>query len=168
MERHQKEVVAIAAPLLFLKFAAYAVLLGLAGWALNEQLDKKLHGGNAATPYLIIFSLITGAVGLASVTLGYLSLSGKPESNAVAAASGLVAWVLSLLALGLAAKQIHVGKVHNKRLKALEAFAVIVSGIELLYLIAAHVGLALKSTCAAASTTAPAQSDRKPTTTETV
>ncbi|KAJ7558908.1 hypothetical protein O6H91_04G061500 [Diphasiastrum complanatum] len=130
MARYQKEAIIFAAPLLLLNFAAYTVLLALAGWALNEMLDNKLHGGNAATLYLIVFSLIAGVVGVASVVLGFLSLSGTPETKAVAVTSGLVAWVLSLLALGLAAKQIHIGKVHNKRLRALEAFAIIVAADE--------------------------------------
>lgn len=64
----------------------------------------------------------------------------RNESLAAAAATALIAWLLTLLAMGVACKEIHIGYGRNKRLKTLEAFMIILSLFELLYLLALHAG----------------------------
>ncbi|KAJ7558951.1 hypothetical protein O6H91_04G062700 [Diphasiastrum complanatum] len=140
---------AFVAPLLLLNFILYAISLALAGLTLNGLIDGELltgKSGNAATPYLIIFSCIAGVIGIASVLIGVQGLiSGKNEHKANAAASGLIAWALTVLAMGIASKHIEAGRVHGKRdVRALEAFAIILSGTQLLYLILPHVGVFLE------------------------
>ncbi|KAJ7535438.1 hypothetical protein O6H91_12G033800 [Diphasiastrum complanatum] len=156
---------ALTASILLVNLVLYCILLGLAGWAFNEFIDGKLvdTAVNAASPYLIIFSILSGVLGITSVVCGLQTLSGKTENNAAAisaaSATGLAAWGVTLIALGLASKQIHIGLIHNKKLKVLEAFAIILAGAQLLYLIVAHVTLHGKTKSAA--NTAPAEPHTK-------
>ncbi|KAJ7535437.1 hypothetical protein O6H91_12G033800 [Diphasiastrum complanatum] len=154
---------ALTASILLVNLVLYCILLGLAGWAFNEFIDGKLVDINAASPYLIIFSILSGVLGITSVVCGLQTLSGKTENNAAAisaaSATGLAAWGVTLIALGLASKQIHIGLIHNKKLKVLEAFAIILAGAQLLYLIVAHVTLHGKTKSAA--NTAPAEPHTK-------
>ncbi|KAJ7529972.1 hypothetical protein O6H91_15G081900 [Diphasiastrum complanatum] len=147
-----------ALPLLVLNFVLYTILLGLASWAFNELIDGTLDNGNSATSYLILFSLLAAVLGITSVIAGLQTLIRKLESNSVVASAALAAWGLALIALGLASKQIHIGGIHNKKLRALEAFAIIVAITQFLYLLLLHANLFPKSS----ANTAPTESNSKP------
>jgi cytochrome bd-type quinol oxidase subunit 2 len=93
------------------------------------------------TQIFLTFVLIASVVGLASVLAGAHHLRvWRGESLAAAAAAATIAWLLTLLAMGVACKQIHTRYGRNKRLKTLEAFMIILSLFELLYLLALHLG----------------------------
>ncbi|KAJ7553961.1 hypothetical protein O6H91_06G120400 [Diphasiastrum complanatum] len=136
---------ALILSVLVLNFVLYTIILGIGGWAFNELIDGSLvFVGNGASPYLAIFSVLTSVVGISSVISGLQTLK-KTEAKAAAAAIALAAWGLTLISLGLASKQVHLGGIHSKKLKALEAFAIIVSFTQLLYLIIPHATLFMNS-----------------------
>ncbi|KAJ7295281.1 hypothetical protein O6H91_06G121600 [Diphasiastrum complanatum] len=146
----------LVAPPLLLNLALYLINLGISGWVLNELIDNELRKGNHATPYLAITASASGVVGVASVLTGFYSLiSRKAENNAAAAASGLIAWALTVLNLGFASKQIKIGHVHSKRLKALECISIILAGTQLLYVILSHTRLLLEKNPSATTTGGP-------------
>ena len=62
----------------------------------------------------------------------------RTETLAAAAATALIAWLLTLLAMGVACKEIHTGGPRAKRLKTLEALMIILALLQLLYLLATH------------------------------
>lgn len=134
----------LAGPLLLLNFAMYAIVLALAGWVLNKFINGESHpymSGNTATQYFCVFSLLAGAVGVASMfSGGYHLRAWRTDSLAAAASSAIIAWILTALAFGLACKEIHLGH-RGRRLKALEAFIIILTFTQLLYLILLHAGL---------------------------
>lgn len=73
--------------------------------------------GNVVTVVFIPVALITCMVGLASVLAGGHHLRiWRTESLAAAAATSLIAWLLTLLSMGLAAKEIHTQYGRTKRL----------------------------------------------------
>ncbi len=73
--------------------------------------------GNNVTPTFIVVALIASMVGLASVFAGIHHIRiFRGDSLAAAAAASLIAWLLTLLAMGLAAKEIHTGGYRYKRL----------------------------------------------------
>ncbi|GMH05176.1 hypothetical protein Nepgr_007016 [Nepenthes gracilis] len=129
--------------LLFINFSLYAVVLGISGWAMNRIINYGgVGGGNAATTYLIIFSLIAGAVGAAATLFGLNHLrSWGPESLPAAAAVASIAWGLTILDLGFASKHIRL-HTDSDRLRTLEAFIIILSGTMLLYIASLHGSIA--------------------------
>jgi hypothetical protein len=63
--------------------------------------------GNLATGFFVIFALVTGVVGISTSLAGLHEVSqGYPASMMSAAASALVTWTLTVLAMGLACKEI--------------------------------------------------------------
>jgi hypothetical protein len=65
--------------------------------------------GNLATGFFVIFALLAGVVGVSTSITGLRDVSeGYPASMMSAAASAIVAWTLTLLAMGLACKEISV------------------------------------------------------------
>ncbi|EFJ15697.1 hypothetical protein SELMODRAFT_180070 [Selaginella moellendorffii] len=149
----------VAAFLLFLNFCMYMVVLGLAGWAMNKAIDysqanivnqtgavttlTRFPVGNAATPFFLLFILGAGVLGLASILAGAIHVSlWRSESLAAAISSALIAWLFTLLAFGFACKEIQLrGGYRNRRLKALEAFSIILAGMQLLYILSLHSGM---------------------------
>ncbi|XP_072953731.1 membrane protein PM19L-like [Typha angustifolia] len=131
-------------PLLFVNFVMYVTVLGLAGWALDKYIDCETRQhlrGNSSTGYLVIFSLIAGAVGACSVLAGLLHVrTWRSESLASAISSGLVSWALTALSFGLACKQINLGS-RGRNLRTMEAFIIILTFTQLLYLILLHAGI---------------------------
>ncbi|CAM0944367.1 unnamed protein product [Alopecurus aequalis] len=131
-------------PLLCINLVMHAAVLGIAGWSINKFIDRETHrhlGGNTATGYLLVFSLMAGVVGACSVLPGLLHVRApwRRESLATAASTGLVSWALSALAFGLASKHITLGN-RGRRLRTLEAFITISTLTQLLYLILLHAG----------------------------
>ncbi|KAM0910717.1 hypothetical protein ACQ4PT_013955 [Festuca glaucescens] len=131
-------------PLLCINLVMHAAVLGIAGWSINKFIDRETHrhlGGNTATGYLLVFSLMAGVVGACSVLPGLLHVRTpcRGESLATAASTGLVSWALTALAFGLACKHVTLGN-RGRRLRTLEAFITISALTQLLYLILLHAG----------------------------
>ncbi|KAI5076020.1 hypothetical protein GOP47_0008085 [Adiantum capillus-veneris] len=143
---------AMITPLAVLNFCMYMIILGIAGWALNRTMDLSPAAGgnvgataafatgfgNRATLFLVLFALIAGVTGIASAIAGIVHAGlWRAESLATAAATALVAWLLTLLAFGLACKEIHTSG-RDRRLITLESFVIILAGTQLIYLIFLH------------------------------
>lgn len=137
----------LATPLLLINFCLYLAAACLAGWALNRNFDAANGQGEGAVGngvtqnFFLPIALIACMVGLASVLAGVHHMRlFRSDSLAAAAATSLIAWLLVLLAMGLACKQIHTGGNRPRRLKVVEAFIIILALFELLYLLALHAG----------------------------
>ncbi|PSS02964.1 MAM and LDL-receptor class A domain-containing protein [Actinidia chinensis var. chinensis] len=145
----------VASLLLFLNFCMFVVVLGIGGWAMNRAID---HGfiigpgfdlpahfspiyfpmGNAATGFFVFFALIAGVVGVASVISGFNHVrSWNIDSLPSAASAAAIAWSLTLLAMGFACKEIEL-EIRNAKLRTMEAFLIILSVTQLLYIAAIH------------------------------
>ncbi|KAH0468110.1 hypothetical protein IEQ34_003143 [Dendrobium chrysotoxum] len=132
-------------PLLLLNFMMYVTVLGLAGWStdkyINHNAAHQHMRGNITTMYLLIFSLITGATGVCAVVAGLVHVCAwRGDSLASAVSSALISWAMTTIAFGLACKQI---SMRNRQadLKALEAFIIILTVTQLIYLIMLHLGI---------------------------
>uniref|UniRef100_A0A7I4DMC2 Uncharacterized protein n=1 Tax=Physcomitrium patens TaxID=3218 RepID=A0A7I4DMC2_PHYPA len=105
----------LSAPLLVINFMLYLVSACLAGWALNRNLGATIGIGagpigNIVTPTFLPLALIASMVGLASVFAGINHLRVfRSDSLSSAASTSLIAWLLTLLAMGVACKEIHTG-----------------------------------------------------------
>ncbi|KAJ0989231.1 hypothetical protein J5N97_007587 [Dioscorea zingiberensis] len=128
----------IASLLLFLNLCMYIILAAIGGWAINVAIDRgfiigedlKLPAyftpiyfpiGNAATGFFVLFSLIAAVVGAASAITGINHIRvWNSISLASAASSAFTAWSLTLLAMGLACKEIVIER-RNVRLRTMEA-----------------------------------------------
>ncbi|CAN6328331.1 unnamed protein product [Urochloa humidicola] len=147
----------MASALLFLNLIMYVVVAAIAGWAINYSIDESrnsLQGasppvrlfpiyfpiGNLATGFFVIFSLIAGVVGISTSLTGLHDVGqGFPANMMSAAASALVTWTLTLLAMGLACKEISVSW-RPASLRTLEAFTIILAGTQLLCAGSLHAG----------------------------
>ncbi|RAL49736.1 unnamed protein product [Cuscuta campestris] len=145
----------VAAFLLVLNFCMHVVLLAIGGWAMNKAIDHgfiidtglKLPAnfspiffpmGNAATGFLVTFSLIAGVVGVASVIAGANHIRRWNVTSMPAAVSAAaIAWALTALAMGFAWKEIELG-FRNAKLRTMEAFTIILTVTQLLYIAAIH------------------------------
>lgn len=148
----------IAGLLLVLNFCMYTIICGTAGWAINEAIEHEIITGlgiplpnpfsslyfpmgNASTGFLVIFALIAGVVGAASCISGMHHLRLWSEHSLAATAStAMTAWALTLLAMGLACKEIHLHG-RNSRLKTVEAFLIILSATQFFYILLIHSGI---------------------------
>ncbi|KAF9618269.1 hypothetical protein IFM89_000904 [Coptis chinensis] len=133
-------------PLLAINFVIYLIVLGLAGWSLDKYINGQQHhphlGGNPATIYMLIFTLIGGVIGALSVLAGLMHFrSWRNDSLASAASSAIVAFAITALAFGLACKEITMGGHRGRRLQTLEAFVIISTLTQLMYLILLHSGM---------------------------
>ncbi|KAJ7947234.1 AWPM-19-like family protein [Quillaja saponaria] len=145
----------VASLLLALNFCMYAIILGIGGWAMNRAID---HGfvigpgfnlpahfspiyfpmGNAATGFFVTFALLAGVVGAASAISGINHIrSWNADSLPSAASVAIIAWSLTLLAMGFAWKEIQL-QIRNARLRTIEAFIIILSATQLFYIAAIH------------------------------
>ncbi|KAF3326666.1 AWPM-19-like family [Carex littledalei] len=145
----------VASFLLFLNFCMYFILAAIAGWAINVAIDRGFNLGsnlavpaqfspiffpigNGATGFFVIFALLAGVVGAASAIAGANHFrSWTSDSLPAAATSALIAWGLTLVALGLAIKEI-VLHGRNAKLRTMEAFVIILSVTQLLYILVIH------------------------------
>ncbi|XP_076885347.1 membrane protein PM19L-like [Bidens hawaiensis] len=141
--------------LLVMNFCMYAILLGIGGWAMNRAIDHgfiigpDLHlpahfspiyfpMGNAATGFFVTFTLIAGVVGIASILAGFdHSRAWESASRSAAVSSALIAWALTVLAMGFAWKEIDL-EGRNVRLRTMEAFTIILSVTQLIYVAALY------------------------------
>lgn len=147
----------LVGPLLVLNFCMYVIVCGTAGWAINEAIEKDIITGegyslpnpfwavyfpmgNAATGFMVIFALIAGVVGAASCLAGiHHFMSWKDHTLGSAASAAMTAWALTLLAMGLAWKEIRLHG-RNSRLKTLESFVIILSVTQFFYILLIHIG----------------------------
>lgn len=98
-------------------------------------------GGNAATNYMLIFALLGGTTGVASIIVGYSHYRAwKVETMAAAASSAAIAWAMMGLAFGLAWKEVRLGGPRGKYLRTLEIFILISTLIQMFDLMALHAG----------------------------
>ncbi|XP_042483759.1 membrane protein PM19L-like [Macadamia integrifolia] len=99
-------------------------------------------GGNSATMFFLIFAILANIIGVASKFAGGSHIRlWRNESLASAASSALVAWAITALAFGFACKEIDIGGYRRWRLKVLEAFIIILTFTQLLYLLLVHAGI---------------------------
>ncbi|XP_068652764.1 membrane protein PM19L-like [Aristolochia californica] len=136
----------VAAPLLFLNLFMYIVVVGFASWNLNKFINGQTYhpgvAGNGATTYFLIFAILAGVIGIASKFAGGCHIRAwRNDSLAAAAAASLVAWAVTVLAFGLACKEIAVGFNRGWRLRVLEAFIIILGFTQLLYVLLLHAGV---------------------------
>ncbi|KAK3175715.1 hypothetical protein Dsin_029454 [Dipteronia sinensis] len=143
--------------LLILNLGLYFIVTIIAAWAANHGIERShdtasvlslparifpiyFPFGNMATGFFIIFSLLAGVVGVASSLTGLTNILqwNVPSLNA-AAASSFIAWSLTLLAMGLACKEINIGYT-DSNLRTLEVMTIIVSATQLFCTGAIHVG----------------------------
>ncbi|XP_066364748.1 membrane protein PM19L-like [Miscanthus floridulus] len=147
----------MASALLLLNLIMYVIIAVIAGWAINYSIDESRNSlkgvtppvrlfpiyfpiGNLATGFFVIFALITGVVGIATSLTGLRDVSqGYPASMMSAAASSLVTWTLTVLAMGLACKEISLSA-RPGSLCTLEAFTIILTGTQLLCAGSLHAG----------------------------
>ncbi|CAL5347521.1 unnamed protein product [Camellia sinensis] len=136
----------IAAPLLFLNLVMYFIVLGFASWCLNRYINGQTYhpsfGGNGATGFFLTYTILAAVLGIASKFAGANHIRfWRNDSLAAAGSSSLIAWAVTVLAFGLACKEISIGGYRGWRLKILEAFIIILTFTELLYLLFLHAGL---------------------------
>ncbi|XP_019169246.1 PREDICTED: uncharacterized protein LOC109165082 [Ipomoea nil] len=145
----------VASLLLLLHFCMYVVVLAIGGWAMNIAID---HGfiigrelelpahfspiyfpmGNAATGFFVTFSLIAGVVGVASVLAGINHIRHWTiQSMPAAASAAAISWSLTALAMGFAWKEIQLN-LRNANLRTMEAFMIILTVTQLVYIAAIH------------------------------
>ncbi|XP_020574052.1 uncharacterized protein LOC110020331 [Phalaenopsis equestris] len=145
----------LAGLLLLLNFCMYAIVAAIGGWAVDVAIDNGFiiasglvlpaqfspiffPMGNAATGFFVIFALIASVVGAAAALAGINHLRAwNSDSLPAAASSAVIAWTLTLLAMGLACKEIDL-EGRNTRLRTMEAFMIILSATQLLYILAIH------------------------------
>ncbi|OIW21307.1 hypothetical protein TanjilG_31636 [Lupinus angustifolius] len=136
----------VAAPLMFLNLIMYFLVLGFASWCLNRFINGTTHhpsfGGNGATMFFLTFSILAAVLGIVSKFIGGNHIRmWRSDSLASAGATALIAWAVTALAFGLACKQINIGGHRGWRLKIVEAFIIILTFTQLLYLLLIHAGL---------------------------
>ncbi|EXC58967.1 hypothetical protein L484_000734 [Morus notabilis] len=107
----------IAAPLLFLNLIMYFIVVGFASWCLNRFINGQTNhpSGNHIRAW-------------------------RNDSLAAAAALSLIAWAITALAFGFACKQINIGGHRGWRLRVLEAFVIILTFTQLMYVLLLHAG----------------------------
>ncbi|KVI00354.1 membrane protein PM19L [Cynara cardunculus var. scolymus] len=136
----------VAAPLLFLNLVMYFITLGFSSWCLNKFINRQTNhpsfGGNGATEFFLEFAILASVLGIVSKFAGGNHLRAwRNDSLAAAGSSSLVAWAVTVLAFGLACKEINVGGHRGWRLRIVEAFIIILTLTELLYVLLVHAGL---------------------------
>ncbi|XP_074315747.1 membrane protein PM19L [Silene latifolia] len=142
--------------LLVVNLALYFIIMVISGWAVNHAIENTHESasvltiparifpiyfpiGNMATGFFIIFSLLVGVLGMAVSLLGmYNVMQWSASSLYAASTSSLGIWALTVLAMGLACKEISVGYT-GSNLRTLEVITIIVSGTQLICTGAIHV-----------------------------
>ncbi|XWS53729.1 hypothetical protein CRYUN_Cryun10bG0025500 [Craigia yunnanensis] len=110
----------IAAPLLFLNLIMYFIVLGFASWCINRYIDGQTYhpsmGGNGATGFFLTFAILAAVVGIVSKFAG--------EQH-----------------IRFACKHINIGGWRGWRLRIIEAFIIILTFTQLLYILLIHAGV---------------------------
>ncbi|CAL0321267.1 unnamed protein product [Lupinus luteus] len=99
-------------------------------------------GGNGATMFFLTFSILAAVLGIVSKVIGGNHIRmWRSDSLASAGATALIAWAVTILAFGLACKEISIGGHRGWRLRIVEALIMILTFTQLLYLLLIHAGL---------------------------
>ncbi|KAM0862004.1 hypothetical protein ACQ4PT_045529 [Festuca glaucescens] len=143
----------VALFLLLLNFCMYTIIAVIGGWAVNFAINQgfiidpelrlpaHFHPiffpiGNFATGFFVVLALLAGVVGAASCIVGFTHLRfWSYHSQQPAASLGLVAWGLTVLAMGLACQEISFDR-RNAKLGTMEAFTIVLSVTQLFYVLA--------------------------------
>ncbi|KAK6122769.1 hypothetical protein DH2020_043487 [Rehmannia glutinosa] len=125
----------IAAPLLFLNLIMYLIVLGFASWCLNRHGRKWSNGALSDIRNTRSCSRI-----VSKIAGGNHLRAWRNDSLAAAGSSSIVAWAVTMLALGLACKEINVGGWRGWRLRVLEGFTIVLGFTQLLYVLLLHAG----------------------------
>ncbi|XP_074297606.1 membrane protein PM19L [Silene latifolia] len=136
----------VAGPLLIFNLILYIIVIGFASWCMNKYINFSTRhpglGGNGATPFFVLLSLLAGVIGVLSRLPGATHVRAwRNDSLAAAGSASLIAWALTALAMGFAIKEISIGGWRGWRLKALEAFIIILTIFEFIYVMVLHAGL---------------------------
>ncbi|KAL6542745.1 hypothetical protein OROHE_010265 [Orobanche hederae] len=138
----------------FLHFCMYAIILGISCWAMNTAID---HGsiigpgmnktvqlspiyfpiGNAATGFFVYLAIAAGITGVASSLFGLLgSCCGLSDAKAVngLASAAASAWIVTLIAMGFACKEIELQHGREAQLRTMEVLIIILSATQPLYI----------------------------------
>ncbi|CAN0898551.1 Membrane protein PM19L [Linum grandiflorum] len=144
--------------LLILNILLYFIIVVVASWAVNHAILRSHEAasvlsiparifpiffpmGNMATGVFVIISLLAGIVGIATSFVGIQNVLVSNAANLHAAASSsLASLALTLLAMGLACKEIDIGWT-DANLRTLEVVTIIVSATQLLCTGALHAGV---------------------------
>lgn len=144
--------------LLILNLVLYSIITIIAAWAVNHGIERGRETasiltiparifpiyfpfGNMATGVFVIFALIAGVVGVTTSLTGMNNVFQWSVSNLhAAAASSLITLLLTLLAMGLACKEIFLGWT-DSNLRTLEVLMILVSGSQLFCTGAIHAGV---------------------------
>uniref|UniRef100_A0A7N0U9N3 Uncharacterized protein n=1 Tax=Kalanchoe fedtschenkoi TaxID=63787 RepID=A0A7N0U9N3_KALFE len=112
---------------LVLNLLIYFIIIAISSWAANHAIVHSHEAasglairarpfpiffpmGNMATGFFIILSLVTGAVGFMTSLTGLNDVVLGTFANLHAAASSsTITWLLTLLSMGLACKEMHLG-----------------------------------------------------------
>jgi hypothetical protein len=135
----------LAAPLLLFNLACSIIILGIAGYYLDKFISSgNLFGAgfgtNAASIFLVIFSIIAAMLAIAAYLASVHHLRvWTAESGAAASAVSWVAWLLLIVAFCLAWKEVHIGH-RSTKLKVLEAFVIILTITHFIYTVVLHIG----------------------------
>ncbi|GLJ07076.1 hypothetical protein SUGI_0057210 [Cryptomeria japonica] len=149
MQMGQKTISLVVGTILVLNLCMYITVCATAGWALHKAIEHEIVTGlettlpnplwavyfpmgNGATGFFIIFALIAGVVGVASCLSGLHYLRSWTENGL--ASSALTAWGFTLLAMGLACKEMNL-QGRNSCLKIAESFVIILSATQPLYIL---------------------------------
>ncbi|CAA0839892.1 AWPM-19-like family protein [Striga hermonthica] len=144
--------------LLVLNIFLYLILIFIAAWAVNHGI-KRSHEtasvlslpaqifpiyypfGNSATGFVVLLSLIAGVVGFTSSVTGIGEVIQWDAPNLHAAAtSSLISWLLTMLAMGFACKEIDIGWT-DSNLRTLETILILVGGTQLFCTAAIYIGV---------------------------
>ncbi|KAL3626196.1 hypothetical protein CASFOL_029745 [Castilleja foliolosa] len=144
--------------LLILNVFLYLILIAIATWAVNHGIEKSHETasvlslparifpiyypfGNSATGFVVLLSLLAGIVGFTTSITGISNVIQWNAPNLHAAASSsLVSWLLTLLAMGFACKEIDIGW-SDSNLRTLETILILLSGTQLFCTAAIYIGV---------------------------
>ncbi|XP_047333455.1 membrane protein PM19L [Impatiens glandulifera] len=148
----------VASSILVLHLVLYFIVVIISGWAVNHGIEEARETassltiparifpiyypfGNDATGFLVIFSLIAGVVGCVSSVSCLNNVGHWTRAHLhAAAASSLLTWALTVLAMGVACKEINVERT-NGNLRILENIMIVLSGTQFLCTLAIHAGV---------------------------
>ncbi|KAH7441388.1 hypothetical protein KP509_03G035800 [Ceratopteris richardii] len=128
--------------LLLVNFILYVAIAVTAGWALNAAIDHgwEVLSYNKATYYFVMFSLLSGVVGVGS---GLAAVHNHCQRHfhtfASSVAVSFLSWLLTLVAMGLAWKQIGLGGFLSTHMVFLEAVVITAAITHAIYLLGIHI-----------------------------
>ncbi|XP_058180514.1 membrane protein PM19L-like [Rhododendron vialii] len=132
--------------LLVVNLVLYLIIIGLASWCFNQEIDLKLFnrhfGGNTATVFVLIYALLGGVIGASSVIAGFIhNRAWSRDSLGNATSTALISFAVTALAFGLVCKEIALGGYRGNILKTLEIVVIVSTFFQMLYLLLLHAGM---------------------------